>query len=85
MYLSNIGLNGVWYNSIFSFLIVVASIVLYDFIMNGQKIIIGQKINAKFIKIVRIIIWLMLIYYIIQKNNLHIFVIKETVNVARLK
>lgn len=53
--------------------------------MNRPKIIIGKKINAKFIKIVRIIIWLMLIYYIIQKNNLHIFVIKETVNVARLK
>lgn len=68
MYLSNIRLNGVWYIfSIFSFLIVVASIVLYDLIMNRQKIIIGKKINTKFIKIVRIIIWLMLIFYIIQK------------------
>lgn len=67
MYLNNIFFGGIWYIfSIFFFIFISSLILVYVGFRNNEKILINKKINPRFVKTVRIIIWTMLVIYLIQ-------------------
>jgi hypothetical protein len=67
-YAQNIRFGGMWYIlSVISFIFSIAIFVVHEGMKENSKVVIEKKLTPKFLRIIRIIIWIMLIGFIFQK------------------